>query len=101
MDLIAKLQKTLVHFRYALFGLAVIKDIPTEEFNSILKEHLDTGWNKTYEYNGVDAWIDFGRIDVNKGKCNLEFEWNNWTGGQITGPREAIEALAQKRGLST
>lgn len=101
MKLIAKILRKITDFEFALLGLAVIEDIPTENFNIILKEYLAAGWVKVYEYEGFDAWIDYGRIDLKKGRSKIRLEWDNWTEGQIRGPRTEIEALAKNKGLSS
>lgn len=73
-----------------------LQDIPTGVFNAILKEHLEAGWNKVYEYTGFDAWIDYGRVDLRKGGAALVFEWTNWDEGEIAGPEELISRISRE-----
>jgi YD repeat-containing protein len=100
MNLRVKLTRKLTDWRFALLRLAVIEDIPTNRFNAIVKEHTEAGWTTAYRYEGFDAWIDYGRIDLRQGRCKLRFEWDNWTEGQISGPKAVIEALALKHGFA-
>ena len=45
---------------------ATIKDIHTDQFNYLIKNFIDSGWKKIYEYDSIDAWIDYGEIDLKK-----------------------------------
>jgi len=99
MKVVADLIRKLIDWKYALLGLAVIEDIPTEHFTAIVKEQAQAGWKKTYLYQGFDAWIDYGRIDLKKNGSKLRFEWDNWTEGEISGPKAVVEALAARHGL--
>ena len=54
------------------------------------------GWRKTSEYDGLDAWIDYGRIDLKKGAIELTLEWDNWTEESIEGPRDVVERLGRE-----
>jgi hypothetical protein len=71
---------------------AILKDIKTETFNRILEAYLEAGWKAVFVYNGTDAWIDYGRVDLERADLKLCFEWTNWFEGEITG----IEALIQE-----
>jgi hypothetical protein len=55
---------------------------------------------KTYEYTGFDAWIDYGCIKLKKGKAKIKLEWDNWTEGSIEGSKEDIDSIAQNSGFS-
>jgi len=100
MNFLVKFKRKLTDWKFALLGLAVIEDIPTDHFNAVVKEYAEAGWKKAYLYEGFDAWIDYGRIDLKKGRCRLRFEWDNWTEGQISGPKAVVEALALKHRLA-
>ena len=50
--------------RFRVLRLATIKDIPAEDFNQLVERLLRQGWCKTSEYDGFDAWIDYGRISL-------------------------------------
>jgi hypothetical protein len=55
-----------------MFGALVtmlICNIPTETFNRIVKDLRADGWRKAAEYDGFDAWIDYGMIVLRKGTC--------------------------------
>ena len=74
-------------------GWVRIEGVPTPKFNQILKAHLAKGWVKTYEYEGFDAWIDYGRVDLRSGREILRFEWTNWLEGEISGSPGAVAEL--------
>jgi hypothetical protein len=57
------------------------------------------GWQKVGEYDGFDAWIDYGRINLRKEAVRLTLEWNNWTEGSLEGPRSVVERIGQDFGL--
>ena len=86
--------------KFARLRLSVILDIPTDRFNVIVKELLASGWVKSYEYDNSDARVDHGRIDLTKGSVKLQFEWDNWSEGQIIGPRFEVAEVARQYGLS-
>lgn len=100
MNLFVSFLRKLTDLKFALLRLSVIQDIPTDRFNTIAQDLLSSGWVKTYEYDNFDAWIDCGRVDLKKGAVKLKFEWDNWTEGQIIGPREEVEAVARQYGFS-
>lgn len=82
--------------RFRLLGLATIKDIPTDRFNALWQRLLADGWIQTYEYSGVDAWLDYGCVKLRKGPARLKLEWDNWTEGSVEGRRELIEAIGRR-----
>ena len=81
-------------------GLATIVDIPTDEFNQLTKALAEDGWKISAVYDGVDAWIDYGRIRLRKGLTRITLEWDNWTEGSVEGPRKTIEAIAARHGYA-
>ena len=100
---IALTGNTLRHFsklRFMILNLSTIKDIPTEQFNSIIESMISLGWKKTYEYSGFDAWIDYGKIKLKKNRTKLTFEWDNWTEGSVEGPSKEIAKIADTHNLS-
>lgn len=91
--------RALAKLRFRLLGLVTIKDISTERFGALVDQLAREGWHKTREYDGFDAWIDYGRIDLRKGAIKLTLEWDNWTEGSIEGPRGVVERLGREFGL--
>ena len=73
-----------------------IEDIPTDTFNQIIWDLIAAGWKKTYEYDGFDAWIDYGRIVLKKGSHELDFEWTNWFEGSLKGQDSVVESIRSK-----
>ncbi|MCS0587658.1 hypothetical protein ACFQ09_01340 [Massilia norwichensis] len=51
------------------------------------------GWITTYEYGGADAWVDYARVDLRKGRSKLKLEWDQESGGSIDGPRVVLDEL--------
>lgn len=86
--------------RFRLLGLATIKDIPTDQFNQIIRGLIDEGWVKTYEYSGFDAWIDYGCVKLRKRRQKLKFEWDNWTEGSVEGRPQVLDGIAADNKLS-
>lgn len=74
----------------------VIEDIPTDTFNQIVDDLRQDGWVTVSEYDGMDAWIDYGRIVLQKGKESLIFEWTNWFEGSVEGTAESLRPLREK-----
>ena len=99
MTILARILRACLKFKNKIIGYATIKDVPTDQFNQIIKALSSSGWNKTYEYAGIDAWIDYGKIKLKNNGCKLVFEWDNWTQGRIEGPTKAIERLAKEYNL--
>jgi hypothetical protein len=54
---------------------------------------LAAGWITTYEYDGSDAWTDYARVDLRKGRSKLKLEWDQESGGSIDGPRAVLNEL--------
>jgi hypothetical protein len=51
------------------------------------------GWITTYEYDAEDAWADYARVDLRKGRSKLKLEWDQESGGSIEGPRAVLDDL--------
>ena len=96
MNILAKFLRGVAKLRFKALGHATIKDIPTDEFNALVDNLVSSGWRKVSEYSGLDAWIDYGRIEIRKDSIKLTLEWDNWTQGSIEGPRDTLEALAAR-----
>ena len=99
MKLVVKFVRALIDLRLKVFNLAIIQDIETKTFNTIMEEHLDSGWKKAYMYNGIDAWIDYGKLILKKRGRKLKFEWDNWDEGVLVGPASLLEEIAKKHSL--
>jgi hypothetical protein len=99
LKVIARLLRGSAKLRYRWLDLATIKDIPIARFNELIVQLRSNGWCQVSEYDGFDAWIDYGRIGMRRRGVRLRLEWDNWTGGSIEGPRVAIEEVAREHGL--
>jgi hypothetical protein len=51
------------------------------------------GWTQTFEYEGDDAWVEYARIDLRKGRSKLRLEWDPESGGSVEGPRTSLDEL--------
>ncbi len=100
MNPLARILRAGSKLRFRLLGLATIKDIPTARFPEIIDSMTRNGWSKTGEYEGLDAWIDYAQIKMQKGGVRLKFEWDNRTEGSIEGPRDMIEEMGRRYGLA-
>jgi hypothetical protein len=99
IKLIGVLLRILSKLRFRMLGLATIKDIPTERFRDLMRELNSNGWRCKYQYEGFDAWIDYGSVKLKKGGIT-HFEWDNWTEGSVEGPRGVIEQLGKEYAFS-
>jgi len=93
---LARSLRAVAKMRFRALGLATIKDLPTARFRKLVTELVAAGWQKTSEYDGFDAWIDYGRIRLWRDGVRLTLEWDNWTEGSVEGPRSTIEKIAQE-----
>ena len=98
--MLARSMRAVAKMRFRALGLATIKDLPTARLNRLVEELVATGWRKTSEYDGFDAWIDYGRIILRRDGVRLTLEWDNWTEGSVEGPRRAVEAIAEEHRLA-
>ena len=73
---------------------ACIEGIDTDVFNRILAQYMSDGWLKTYEYDGFDAWIDYGSVILEKDGEEIYFEWDNWMEGEVSGSKSEIERIS-------
>ena len=76
-----------------------IEDIPTATFNLISDELVAAGWKVIEEYNGFDAWIDYGLLVLRKGDASIRMEWDNWMEGSIEGPNDLVKEIQVRHSL--
>jgi hypothetical protein len=88
--------KEFTKVKYKYLNKSIIENVDTVLFNEILEQFLDNGWEKIYEYDAFDAWIDFGKVKIRKGKTVLVFEWDNYMEGVIKGNKNEIEKVAKQ-----
>lgn len=77
-----------------------ISHIPTDAFNAIIEALVADGWTITEEYDGMDAWIDYGLVVLEKNGTGLRLEWDNWSEGSCEGPEEAVREIREAHGLA-
>jgi hypothetical protein len=66
MNVLARSLRAVAKMRFRALGLATIKDLPAARFKQLVTELVAAGWRKTSQYDGFDAWIDYGRIRLNE-----------------------------------
>jgi len=71
----------------------IIEDIVTDTFSRMIADLIDEGWVVTYAYNGIDSWIDYGKVILEKEGRTLTFEWTNWEEGTVEGPDDLVLEL--------
>lgn len=99
MTSLARFLRALAKLNFRLRGFATIKDISTERLRELIDLLAGSGWRKSGEYKGFDAWVDYGRITMRKGGVRLKLEWDNWTEGSVEGPRRIVEEIAREHGF--
>ncbi|SDK77157.1 hypothetical protein [Microbulbifer yueqingensis] len=99
MNLLARLLRSGAKLRFKALRLATIKHIPTGKFNTLLESLIRSGWKRTYIYDGMDAWIDYGQVKLKKDGVRLNCEWDNWNEGSIEGPASDIQEIGERYGL--
>jgi hypothetical protein len=70
-----------------------IEGLPPFALRQTVDALLATGWITTYEYAGDDAWLEYARVDLRKGRSKLKLEWDQESGGSIDGPRAVLDGL--------
>ena len=72
-------------------------DIKTEVWNNIITELKNNGWDTIFKYEGFDAGIDYDAIALKNNKNQIiEFAWDNWCEGDITGEEDILKELENK-----
>ena len=72
---------------------ATVEGLPPFALRRTVDSLLGAGWISTYEYDGDDAWVDYARVDLRKGRSKLKLEWDQESGGSIEGPRSVLDEL--------
>ncbi len=70
-------------------------ELTLKDIKTAVEAHLEVGWRAVFVYDGMDAWIDYGRVDLEKEGLKLCFEWTNWDEGEISGHDALIEDIKQ------
>jgi len=70
-----------------------IDGLPPFALRQALDGLLRQGWIKTFEYVGEDAWRDYARVDLRRGRSKLKLEWDQESGGTVAGPHAVLAEL--------
>lgn len=100
MNKIVQVLRAASKAKFRALNMRTVKDIPTEQFNEIISVLLKNGWEKTYEYDGFDAWIDYGKVKLKNKNRKLKFEWDNWTEGSIEAEEKTLKEIAEMFNLT-
>lgn len=75
-----------------------IENIKTETWRQIIKDLRVLGFEEIYQYDGMDAGIDYNRCDLIYQAENelIVFEWDNWMEGVIKASPSRLEALRKQ-----
>ena len=76
-----------------------IEYIPTATFNLISDELVAEGWKAVEEYDGFDAWIDYGHLILKNRDASVRMEWDNWMEGSIEGADDLLGGMRTRHGL--
>jgi hypothetical protein len=71
----------------------MLEGLPAFALRQTLSVLKAAGWITTYEYNGEDAWVEYARVDLRKGRNKLNLAWDPECGGSIDGPQAVLEGL--------
>lgn len=74
-------------------------DIKTELWKRIITDLLQEGWGMASEYQGFDKGIDYNAYCLEQNNVQIEFEWDNWSEGEIKCTPEISEILKNKYSL--
>lgn len=79
-----------------------IETIKTETWHQIMQDLKALGFEEIYQYDGMDAGIDYSRFDLLNQADNelIIFEWDNWMEGEIKAMLSRLEALRDTYQLS-
>jgi len=70
-----------------------IEGLPPIALHQAVDSLVRGGWIKTFEYDKDDAWVDYARIDLRKGRSKLRLEWDPESGGSVEGPRAVLDEM--------
>lgn len=72
---------------------AKIDGLPPFALRQAVDNLVRNGWIKSFEYAGDDAWVDYARVDLCKGRTKIKMEWDLDSGGTVAGPRAVLREL--------
>lgn len=78
-----------------------IEGIKTEIWHRIIEDLKGLGFKEIYQYDGMDAGLDYNRYDLMNQADNelVVFEWDNWMEGEIKAMPSRLAALREKYAL--
>ncbi|GAB2842785.1 hypothetical protein [Ferruginibacter profundus] len=81
---------------------AIVTNIETELFYSIIKQLTKTSWKITIEYssNIFDKGIDFDFYQLEKESETIQMAWTNWFEGEIKAQRKIIQLIEKDFNVS-
>ena len=88
------------NLRLRLLNLAIIKNIPTTEFETLIKSLNAEGWYVKDEFYDFGVINQRAKIDLQKNRGSLTLEWDNKNNGSIEGDGELIREVACNHGFT-
>lgn len=73
--------------------MVLAKYIETALWNRAIELLIGENWVVTYQYDGIDAGIDYNSITLNKEDEEIKFEWTNWDEGEIRCTPERLKEI--------
>jgi hypothetical protein len=71
-------------------------DIPTTHLGKLRHQLLQMGWQISYEYQGMDAGIDYSETHFVQEGVTLQLKWDPWDEGVLSGPANTLAPLKHR-----
>lgn len=78
--------------------MVLAKDIETSLWNKAIQLMVGDNWTVTYQYDGIDAGIDYNSYTLKKGAEEITFEWTNWYEGEIRCTSDRLKEIEKLLG---
>jgi hypothetical protein len=78
--------------------MVLAKDIETALWNKIIQLLEGDNWTVIYQYDGIDAGIDYNSYTLKKGAEEIKFEWTNWDEGEIKCTSDRLKEIEKLLG---
>ena len=73
--------------------MVTAKNIETSLWNKVIDLLIQDNWVLSYQYDGMDAGIDYNAYTLKRGNEEIKFEWTNWFEGEIKCSIERIHEI--------
>lgn len=100
MNLFALIGRKLTEFKYRYYGLNIIQELPSGQFNEIIEVYKERGWELADPYQSINPNAEQWKIKLRKGTSTVYCEWNKKVGGSMLGPQRILYGMGNEFGLS-